>query len=428
MKQPPDLLAAEESRDRPYHPPSAVLSRLVRRPGVTVVAVAAVLLTAATTGSVVWASGGHNSGQSGADVRVATTPAPPPAAAISGLGSDGLLPWSSPLVITAVNGTIQSVESTDPTAEPVSGTIRPDGTWSSTVALFPATTYQLDATVLDTAGDAHVLPVTATTTEAKDVLTAKLTPGDHKVVGVGQPIAVRLDRKVTSRSDRAAVERHLTVTTTPSVQGSWRWMSATELHYRPASFWASGTQVQVKAALQGVPLSGGIWGRGTTSSTFTIGDDLTSVVDIAAHTMTVSQNGTVLRTLKASMGKPGFDTRGGTFLVLEKYADHVMDSETQSLPAGTPGYKTPVKWAVRITNSGTFTHGAPWSVPSQGVANVSHGCINLAPPDAEWYFNLAKRGDVVKIVNAVQPPLTYDAGSQDWNMSYAEWEKGSALA
>jgi lipoprotein-anchoring transpeptidase ErfK/SrfK len=93
--------------------------------------------------------------------------------------------------------------------------------------------------------------------------------------------------------------------------------------------------------------------------------------------MTVTRNGEVLRVLPASMGTPDNPTRGGTHLVLEKYASKVLDSDTVGLPGE---YETEVQSAVRLTYSGTFTHAAPWSVKDQGVRNVSHGCINLSPP------------------------------------------------
>jgi lipoprotein-anchoring transpeptidase ErfK/SrfK len=36
-------------------------------------------------------------------------------------------------------------------------------------------------------------------------------------------------------------------------------------------------------------------------------------------------------------------------------------------------------------------------VGSQGYANVSHGCINLGPDNALWYFNQVGIGDPVVI-------------------------------
>ena len=42
-------------------------------------------------------------------------------------------------------------------------------------------------------------------------------------------------------------------------------------------------------------------------------------------------------------------------------------------------------------------HGAPWSVGSQGNSNVSHGCINLSPDNAAWYYDTVSVGDPIII-------------------------------
>jgi hypothetical protein len=39
-----------------------------------------------------------------------------------------------------------------------------------------------------------------------------------------------------------------------------------------------------------------------------------------------------------------------------------MDSTTFGLALDAGGYKVPVKFATRISNSGEFVHSAPWSV------------------------------------------------------------------
>ncbi len=259
-------------------------------------------------------------------------------------------------------------------------------------------------------------------------LAMTLTPGDGAVVGVGQAVSLRLGTPVTDRAARAALERQLVVVTVPAVLGAWHWTSPTELRYRGATLWPAGTRVSVTAAVQHVPVAPGVWAGGRRTTSFSVGAALTSVVDVQAHTMTVSRDGAVLRVLKASTGKPGFETRSGTFVVLEKFADRVMDSATVDLPPGTPAYRTAVKDAVRLTSSGTFTHGAPWSVASQGRRNVSHGCVNLAPDDAHWFFEQARRGDVVTVVGSPAGPNLSDAGSQDWNLTFDQWVAGSALA
>jgi len=282
----------------------------------------------------------------------------------------------------------------------------------------PLADYDVSATVQDATGAQRVLALAPRTSPATAVLHSSVAPGDDAVVGVGTPIILWLDQPVHDPADRKAVERRLSVVTAPSVAGGWRWLSDRELHYRPADFWASGTDVRLTANFARLQLSGGIWGSRVRTSHFTVGRALVSTIDVAAHTMTVTRDGAVLRVLRASMGKPGKATRGGTHIVLEKFSNLIMDSAT----VGSPGeYKIPVDWAVRITNSGTFTHSAPWSVRDQGVRNVSHGCINLSPTDAKWFFDQARRGDIVRVVNSPDAPRLSDAGDADWNIPFSQW-------
>ena len=103
--------------------------------------------------------------------------------------------------------------------------------------------------------------------------------------------------------------------------------------------------------------------------------------------------------------------------MLEKFADIVMDSSTYGVPVDSAeGYKTHVKDAVRIDNSGIFVHGAPWSVADQGNTNVSHGCINLAPADAKWFYDNFGSGDAVVIKNTDGGLYNQPDGASDWQM------------
>jgi len=385
-----------------------------------VVATALLAVTGTAVATVLLSAPGTD--RADAEAQAAAQPVRRPVVRLTEARSDGRLSWRAPLAVQVKNGTLQEVRATGPGDTPVRGSIGADGRWSSPARLVPSSTYRLRATVADSAGRTRTVPLTAKTTAAQRLLTAALSPGDGAAVGVGQPVAVRLDNPVTSPAARAALVKRLSVRTTPSVQGAWRWMSPYELHYRAAQFWEPGTKIRVSADLRALRLPDQRWGSGQRTASFTVGRALTSVVDTRKHTMTVSRDGRVLRVMKASMGKPAFPTRNGVFLVLEKFEDKIMDSATVDLPPGTPAYRTAVKHAVRITNSGTFTHGAPWSVASQGRANVSHGCINLSPADAEWYYDQARRGDVVKVVGSTVGPNSWDAGSWDWNMSFRAWK------
>src|SRR5262249_42322878 len=193
------------------------------------------------------------------------------------------------------------------------------------------------------------------------------------LVGVGMPLRVVFTKKVT---DRAAVERALEVTSSIPVEGAWRWFSATEIHYRPKSYWPAGAHVSVTFHLAGVDAGGGGWGDHDRSYAFDITPVATvSTVDITAHTMTVRRDGQVARVIPITTGKDGYLTRGGTKVIITKERTRLMDSATVDIPPDSPdAYHITVEYALRLTWSGEFVHAAPWSVSHQGHENVSHGC------------------------------------------------------
>ena len=76
--------------------------------------------------------------------------------------------------------------------------------------------------------------------------------------------------------------------------------------------------------------------------------------------------------------------------------------------------------------------GLAESVRSQGVDNVSHGCVNLSPAHAEAYFNLIRYGDLVTVTGTNRGPTDLlqsgDPGMADWNLTWAQYTAGSALS
>jgi L,D-transpeptidase catalytic domain len=75
-----------------------------------------------------------------------------------------------------------------------------------------------------------------------------------------------------------------------------------------------------------------------------------------------------------------------------------------------PGYNIEVPWSVRITWSGDYLHDAYWSVGDQGFTNVSHGCVNMSPANAETFYEMAVPGDPVKIHGSPGPASGTTAG------------------
>lgn len=350
----------------------------------------------------------------------------PPVLTAAEVSATGRVRWDKPLRLLAT-GALNRVVVVDPDGQRLAGRLA-GSTWTSDATLYPGATYRVQALAQDGAGQARRIPLEVRTTPADRLMRVTLSPGDGALVGVGMPVSARFDRPVTGTAARALVEQRLSVTTTPAVTGAWRWMSDTEAHWRGATYWPAGTTVRVSADLHRLALPGGVWGSGRRTTQWRVGAALVSTVDVTRKTMTVRRDGKVVRVMKASMGRPEFPTRGGRHIVLEKNPVRVMDSATVGLPRGSAGYyRTRVEWAVRLTYSGTFTHSAPWSVRHQGVRNVSHGCINLSPADARWYFDATRRGDVVEVVGTKVPPRSYDPGTADWNMSFDTWRAGSAL-
>ena len=333
----------------------------------------------------------------------------------------GTVPWDKPLSVAVADGTLREVTATDPDGHPVLGMLR-DGAWRSEGTLLPSSTYTVRATVVDNAGRTHQLRLTPKTTPPTHVLTAVLSPGDGKVVGIGLPVIVTLNRAVQGHADRLAVVDRLSVTASPAVAGDWRWMSPTELHYRGPSYWAAGTKVAARVDFRRLQLSDGTWGDGVRDTSYSIGAAVISTVDVTKHVMTVTKDGKVLRVVKVSTGRDKYPTKGGVHLVLEKTKLKIMDSATVGIPRKSPdGYYEKVPNSVRISYGGAFVHSADWSVRDQGVRNVSHGCVNISPADAAWFFDLVTRGDIVNIVHAAIGPKLSDPGMSDWNVPFAQW-------
>jgi lipoprotein-anchoring transpeptidase ErfK/SrfK len=217
----------------------------------------------------------------------------------------------------------------------------------------------------------------ASITTATDVVS--ITPASGQKVGVAMPVTVTFAQSIT---DRAGAERTISFSSPATPTGSFSWLNDRVVQWKPSGFWPAHSSIIVTA--------------GGAKTSFETGTSTVGVADVNAHTFTVSIDGQVARQMPASMGKPKFPTPKGTFSALEKQSVVIMDSRTIGIPLSDPeGYKLTVNNAVRVTWGGVYVHSAPWSVASQGNSNVSHGCINLSPDNAAWYYNTVNIGDPI---------------------------------
>ncbi len=257
------------------------------------------------------------------------------------------------------------------------------------------------------------------------VATTNLTSGE--TYGVGMPIVMTFNQAV---EDRAAIEEKLLITADGApIEGSWHWDSDTQVSYRPKEYWPAGSEVVLDAEIKGVNAGNQVYAMGNKTEKFDIGPSVVLTQDSTRHQMTVKKNGKVVRTIPTSSGRPGYDTRSGTKVVMSKEPYVVMDAASLGVAEDDPDYyRLEVYNAMRITWSGEYIHSAPWSVGSQGYYNVSHGCINVSPDNASWLMNTLNVGDVITVKNSGASHDGNDGnGWTQWNESWSEWQKGSAL-
>ncbi|MGY1604748.1 Ig-like domain-containing protein [Geodermatophilus sp. SYSU D00815] len=344
-----------------------------------------------------------------------------------------------PLEITVTDGEIGEVTLVDAAGTPVPGALAEGAAaeeagegepvtevWTPQADLAYGTTYTLTATATGGDDEAVTAATTFTTATPGTLSTPSIGPLDGTTVGVGLPIRVYFDEPV---EDKAAVESHLLVESSTPTDGVWSWLTDSEVHFRPSTYWPAQTDVILHADLYGVHFGGGIWGEKDRTVSFRIGDRHVSIADAGTHQMQVYDGDQLVQTFPISAGGPDFPSRNGPHVVTELNRDRVMDSSTYGVPVDSPnGYRTPVEYAVRLSNNGEFVHAAPWSVAQQGRENVSHGCINMSTENAAWFFNFSQPGDVVEIKNSIGPTLSAaDGDIYDWAIPWEEWQAGSAL-
>lgn len=367
-----------------------------------------------------------------------TTPSPSPSTAPAGPASvtikaggstmsDAKIDIVTPLTVAAIDATLTSVKVTggDATVKGSYSSGRTGWTSAADTVLGSGTTYEVKAVVKRSDGGSTTKSTTFTT-KSMTVLGSDITPENGETVGVGMPIIVKFSSPVVNK---AAVEKELEVSSTSKAVGGWYWVNRSEVHYRTQHYWPAGTDVTLKMNLRGVKASSDVIGITNKVKQFHIGDSRVSQISLKTDHLKYYVNGKLARTIPVTGGKAGWVTRSGIKLVLQRRQDIDMRSETVGVAdKNSPNYyDLMVKWALRVTWSGEFVHSAPWSVSSQGVSNVSHGCVGMSNANAYYLWKSAKRGDPVEVTGSNRHMTDFDNGLGDWNVSWTAWMAGSAL-
>ena len=378
--------------------------------GALVAAVTACTGSSTTIIEKAGASGAAASGHASATAK--PSPAGPVVTITPGNAARGADP-SKGITVTAAGGTLRSVN-VSTAGDPVTGSYSADHTsWHSTWALNVSQSYTVTADAVTSGGATTKKTAAFRTLTPPSTFSTNIFEGYQQSYGVGMPIILSFSAPV---QDKAAVERSIELRTSKQVIGSWYWDGNQRLDFRPRDYWPPHTTVSFTGHFDGVESAPGVYGYHTLTQTFSIGDSVVAVASTQAHKTKIYVNGKLKYDWDISSGKPGDDTPDGSYLTIEK--------ENPVRMVG-PGYDLLVPWSVRFTFSGDYYHDAYWSVGEQGFENVSHGCVNLAPANAETYYNLAVPGDPITIQNSPRPGA-WDNGWTEWFLSWPQYLKGSA--
>jgi lipoprotein-anchoring transpeptidase ErfK/SrfK len=327
----------------------------------------------------------------------------------------------SPVKITT-DGELVEATVTNAAGKAVAGEIAADKkSWTSAEVLGYAKAYTYTVKAENAEGKVTEKTGTFNTIAPAATPRATINPGDDATVGVGMPVSIKFPEG--GPEDKAAVEKALSVETSQPVEGSWAWISDSQVDWRPKEYWPANTQVTVNAKLYGVAYGGGAYGKSDLSTKFTIGRNQVVKVNTPDHKMNVYRDGALVASYPSSNGRdddPNLNTPNGTVIVMSK--EPVGDFSNPRY-----GYtNVKKKWAVRISNHGEFIHENEENHGNIGVKNSSHGCINLFETDAKKYFDSALIGDPVEITGSkANFPTTSDVF--DWLIPWEQWQSMSAL-
>jgi LysM repeat protein len=110
------------------------------------------------------------------------------------------------------------------------------------------------------------------------------------------------------------------------------------------------------------------------------------IVDLSDSRIYAYENGQLVRSVLASMGRAATPTIKGNFTVQRKYNSQLMSG---------PGYYLPnVQW-IMYFYGGYAIHGAYWH--NNFGQPMSHGCVNLPNEEALWFYEFAPVGTPVRV-------------------------------
>ena len=277
------------------------------------------------------------------------------------------------------DGWFQRVTLTNPDGKVVAGTLNRDRTaFTTTEPVGYGALYTWGGSVVGQDGKATPVTGTFSTIKPNVVVNSQFQLSDGQTVGVAAPIILQFDAPI---SDKAAVEKALSVTTNPPVQGSWAWLpdesEGSRVHWRTREYYPAGTTVHVEAKLYGVGFGDDNYGATDSTLDFDIGRRQVVKADAGSHRIQVITDNGVLFDFPCSYGE----------------GDRTAQRHPQRHPRGQREVRetsTCPTRRLRLHRRPRTVGGAdqqqrrvhprqPGQSPARrATTNVTHGCINLS--------------------------------------------------
>jgi len=396
---------------------------------------AAVLLTACSQKKETPdAAGGPNTGAPGTASASSSVPQTAPAVFHLTPASNATeVNPVTPVKIAVTGGSLSAVSLTNFEGKQVKGTLAADKqSWSSAEVLGYDRSYRLQASAVNPAGQlttsdstfSTLKPANMTMPYIQTAAGGAVNPG--VTFGVGQVVRVHFDEPIP---DRKAAQAALSVQTVPAQVGAFSWLDDSNVYWRTKNYLKPGTKVTVTAKVYGKDFGNSLYGQADVSTWFRVGAKHVSIADNRNKMIKVYSNDKLVRTIPTSMGRdvriPGdhglidLRTNSGPHVVVGGEKDIDMNSASFGLSKGENAYRTKVPVGVRISYDGEYVHWADWSVAQQGKVNVSHGCLNVSPANAYWFYDFSVPGDIVDVRNTGRTLAEWNSGY--WNVSWAKW-------
>ena len=345
---------------------------------------------------------------------------------------------TSPVKVAVSGGSLSQVALTNLEGKQVKGALAPDKqSWSASEVLGYDRSYRLQATATNAAGRQFTEDSTFTTLKPANmtmpyIQTAAGGAIDPGVTfGVGQVVRIHFDEPIP---DRKAAQAALSVQTVPAQVGAFSWLDDANVYWRGKNYLKPGTKVTITAKTYGKNFGNSLYGQGDASTWYRVGDKHISIVDNRDKMIRVYSNDKLVRTIPTSMGRDvrvqgdkgpiDLRTNSGPHVVVGGEKNIDMNSASFGLSKGKNAYRTKVPVGVRISYDGEYVHWADWSIAQQGKVNVSHGCLNVSPANAYWFYDFSVPGDIVDIRGTGRNLAEWNSGY--WNVSWESWLADSA--